>query len=84
MKSGDEPEIERCYPSFGSHARHASDRGDPDATFFILLGGPDGWFGGCAFHDQIPLWFCGEGIQLPLSLGAIRKQFPMENRIPAR
>jgi len=77
LKSGAELEIDQHSPSFGSHARHVSDLGDPDANFFILLGGQDGWFGSGAFDDQIPLWTAGESIQLPLSLDTVRKQFPI-------
>lgn len=77
LKSGAELEIDQHSPSFGSHARHVSDLGDPDANFFVLLGGQDGWFGSRAFDDQIPLWTAGESIQLPLSLDAIRNRFPI-------
>lgn len=84
MKSGDELEIERHSPGFGSHARHVSDLGNLDANFFILLGGQDGWFGSHAFDDQIPLWNTGASIQLPLSLKAIQEQFPIASRFPTR
>ena len=77
LKSGADLKIDRHSPSFGSQARHVSDLGDPDANYFILLGGQDGWFGSRAFDDQIPLWTAGESIQLPLSLDAVRKQFPI-------
>ena len=30
---------------YGSNARHVSDMSDPDANFFALIGGQDGWLG---------------------------------------
>jgi penicillin amidase len=46
-------------PSLGSMARHVSDMSDPDANWFVLLGGQDGWFGAENFADQVPLWRSG-------------------------
>ena len=46
----------RHHSSLGSMARHVSDLSDPDANWFVLLGGQDGWFGAENFADQMPLW----------------------------
>src|SRR5690606_29499769 len=35
----------------GANARHISDLGDPDANWFVLLGGQDGWLGSANFLD---------------------------------
>ena len=40
-------------PRLGSMARHVSDLSDPDANWFVLLGGQDGWFGAENFADQV-------------------------------
>jgi hypothetical protein len=36
---------ERHHVGMGSMARHISDLSDPDANWFVLMGGQDGWFG---------------------------------------
>ena len=52
--------------SFGSMARQVSDMADPDANWFTLFGGQDGWLGSAAFADQVPLWRERRGIRMPL------------------
>ena len=84
MKPADDLEIQPNHPGFGSHARDVSDLGNPDARFFVQLGGQDGWFGSRVLDDQIPLRSRGESIRLPMLLGANRKLFPIENPFPAR
>ena len=51
---------------YGSVARHVSDLSHPDANFFALLGGQDGWFSSSTFLDQVELWQRGEYVSLPL------------------
>lgn len=63
---------------FGANARYISDFGDPDANWFLLLGGQDGWLGSTTFLDQYELWLRGEYVRVPLSPEAVRAQFPYE------
>ncbi|MCP4330657.1 MAG: penicillin acylase family protein [Alphaproteobacteria bacterium] len=73
MKTAHGPAGERHAVRYGSNARHISDLADPDANYFVLLGGQDGWFNSAAFLDQIPLWRQGQYIKVPLTLEAVRK-----------
>ena len=61
---------------YGSNARHISDMSDPDANYFVLMGGQDGWLGSSTFLDQVPLWREGRYIQVPLCTDSVAKQFP--------
>lgn len=60
---------------YGAQSRHYSDMGDPDANWFVLYGGQDGWMGSENFADQIELWRKGEYIQMPLTMTKVRAQF---------
>ena len=62
--------------TFGSMARHVSDMADPDANWFTLFGGQDGWLGSAAFADQLPLWRAREGIRVPLRAETVAREFP--------
>ena len=66
---------------FGSNARHISKLSDSDETYFVLLGGQDGWFGSTTFADQISLWREGKYIQVPLQLETVRSSFPFLTEI---
>jgi penicillin amidase len=66
----------RHYAGYGSNARHISDLSDPDANYFVLLGGQDGWLRSSTFLDQLPLWLEGDYVQLPLRPEAVRARFP--------
>lgn len=57
--------------TFGASARHLSDLGDPDANYFVLLGGQDGWLKGPYLADQVKLWQSGSYIQVPLTPQAV-------------
>lgn len=61
---------------YGSQARHVSDMADPDANWFVLFGGQDGWWGSDAFADQIALWREGRFIRMPLTRPAVEAAFP--------
>jgi penicillin amidase len=52
--------------TYGACARHVSDLADPDANWFVLLGGQDGWLGSANASDQVALWEAGEAVQVPL------------------
>jgi penicillin amidase len=62
--------------SFGSMARQVSDMADPDANWFTLFGGQDGWLGSAAFADQVPLWREGRSIRLPLRPETVAAEYP--------
>lgn len=62
--------------AYGSQARHLSDLSDPDANFFTLLGGQDGWVGSLLVTDQINLWQTRQSVQMPLSSELIERLFP--------
>ncbi len=61
---------------YGSTARHISDLSDPDANYFVLLGGQDGWINSSTFADQLPLWLDGAYIRMPLRMETVRARFP--------
>jgi penicillin amidase len=67
---------DRHSVSFGSMARHISDLADPDANWFVLLGGQDGWLGSKQFADQVALWRERRYIQVPLRSESIQAAFP--------
>lgn len=62
--------------SFGSMARHVSDLADPDANWFTLWGGQDGWLGSAGFDDQVALWRARESIRVPLRAETVAAEFP--------
>lgn len=67
----------RHAATFGSMARHISDMSDPDANWFTLLGGNDGWLGSDNFCDQLPLWRERRFIRMPLRRETIAAEFPI-------
>jgi penicillin amidase len=67
--------------TFGSMARQVSDMADPDANWFTLWGGQDGWLGSAAFADQVPLWQSRQGIRMPLRPATIAAEFPTVTRL---
>ena len=71
----------RHAASFGQMARHISDMSDPDANWFVILGGNDGWLGSENYADQIDLWREGRYIRMPLRPETVRAEFPIEMRL---
>jgi penicillin amidase len=67
--------------TFGSMARHLSDMSDPDANWFTLWGGQDGWIGSAAFMDQVKLWREGRGVRVPLRAETVAAEFPRVTRL---
>ena len=67
--------------TFGSMARHVSDMADPDANWFTLWGGQDGWLGSASFMDQVPLWREGRSIRVPLRAETVAVEFPHVTRL---
>ena len=70
---------------FGSNARHISDLSDPDANWFTLLGGQDGWLNSSTFKDQVPLWLKGRYVKVPFRMETVRRDFKHKTKLaPAR
>ena len=76
MKTAHEASAGRHTVNYGANARHISDMTDPDANWFVLLGGQDGWLGSSTLIDQWPLWRDGDYVRMPLTLEAVRESFP--------
>jgi penicillin amidase len=70
--------------TFGSMARHVSDMADPDANWFTLWGGQDGWIGSAAFMDQVGLWREGRAIRVPLRPETVAREYTRVTRIEPR
>lgn len=66
-------EVHRAF--YGSQSRHVSDLSDPDANWFVLLGGQDGRINSPAFTDQVDLWRQGRYIRMPLTEAAVAEAF---------
>lgn len=66
----------RHAASYGSQSRFIADMSDPDASWFVLFGGQDGWLGSGNYADQLTLWRRGEYVQMPLSEAKVRARFP--------
>jgi len=49
---------------------------DPDANWFVLLGGQDGWFNSSTMMDQWALWRSGDYVRVPLTPSEVRATFP--------
>lgn len=75
MKTAHGATADRHRTGYGSTARHISDLSDPNANYFVLLGGQDGWLGSENFLDQVNLWQNTEYIQVPLEPDSVRTMF---------
>jgi penicillin amidase len=76
MKTAHGDTDERHFTRFGSQARHISDMSDPDANWFTLLGGQDGWINSENFVDQFQFWLRGDYVRVPLQLETVERTFP--------
>lgn len=76
MKTSHTLTTKRHNSFYGSQSRHLSDLSDPDANYFVLFGGQDGWINSANFADQVDLWRRGRFIEMPLTPGKIRALFP--------
>jgi penicillin amidase len=72
------------FVRFGACARHVSDMADPDANYFVLLGGQDGWLGSANFYDQVPLWREGGYVAVPLQASSVAARFAQETVLRPR
>jgi penicillin amidase len=75
MKTAHSSTDQRHFTRYGQQARFVSDLADPDANFFLLLGGQDGWLGSSTSLDQLKLWQDGGYIQVPLRAETVRARF---------
>jgi penicillin amidase len=75
LKTGHRLTTKQHSTIFGSSARHVSDLSDPDANFFVLAGGQDGWLGSSTYADQLDLWRQGAYLRIPLQLETVRTCF---------
>lgn len=71
---------ERHLTRYGAQARHVSDMANPDANWFVLLGGNDGWYQSQNFIDQVPAFMDGQSYQVPLQIETVRATFPVKTR----
>ncbi|MDB5048498.1 MAG: quiP [Fibrobacteres bacterium] len=62
--------------TYGAVARHISDLSDPDANYFALLGGQDGWLLSENSLDMWDKWRKREYVRLPLRPEAVAEAFP--------
>ncbi len=76
MKTAHSSTDQRHFTRYGQQARFVTDLADPDANYFVLLGGQDGWLGSATALDQLKLWQAGEYMQVPLRPEAVRARFP--------
>ncbi|MBT4907227.1 MAG: hypothetical protein HON62_10115, partial [Rhodospirillaceae bacterium] len=81
MKTAHSDTDERHFTRFGSQSRHISDMSDPDANWFTLLGGQDGWINSANFVDQFELWLRGDYVRLPLQLETIDREFKRKTEL---
>ncbi len=81
MKTAHADTDERHFTRFGSQSRHISDMSDPDANWFTLLGGQDGWINSANFIDQFDLWLRGDYVRLPLQLETVRREFTRKTEL---
>lgn len=75
MKTAHSETDERHFTRFGSQSRHISDLSDPDANWFTLLGGQDGWVNSANFVDQFELWLRGDYVRIPLRPETAEREF---------
>lgn len=61
---------------YGAQSRHISDMADPDANWFVLLGGQDGWLGSTTQLDQVELFTEGRMIRVPLRPETVAETSP--------
>jgi penicillin amidase len=75
LKTDHEMSTERHPTRYGAQSRHVSDLADPDANWFVLLGGNDGWYNSSTFRDQVEAFQSGKSFQVPLKVETVRATF---------
>jgi penicillin G amidase len=75
LKTDHETSAERHPARYGAQARHVSDLSDPDANWFVMLGGNDGWYNSSTFRDQVDAFQAGQSFKVPLKIETVRATF---------
>jgi len=84
LKTAHDLTAEEHRARFGAQSRHVSDLSDPDANWFVILGGQDGWLNSPNFNDQTALWQNGEMAKVPLTPAAVAAGFPTVSQLTPR
>jgi penicillin amidase len=83
LKTDHENSAERHPTRYGAQARHISDLSNPDANWFVMLGGNDGWYNSSTFRDQVDAFMTGKSYQVPLQIETVRSTFKHKTVINA-
>jgi penicillin amidase len=75
LKTDHDSAAERHATRYGAQARHVSDLSNPDANWFVMLGGNDGWYNAENFRDQVDAFQNGRSFQVPLKIETVRATF---------
>lgn len=84
LKTDHETSAERHPTRYGAQARHVSDLSDPDANWFVMLGGNDGWYNSSTFRDQVDAFQSGQSFQVPLQIETVRATFKNKSVLAAK
>lgn len=83
LKTDHENTTVRHPTRYGAQARHVSDLSDPDANWFVMLGGNDGWYNSSTFRDQVDAFMSGKSYQVPLQIETVHSTFKHKTVINA-
>ncbi len=81
LKTDHDTSAERHATRYGAQARHVSDLANPDANWFVMLGGNDGWFNSSTFRDQVGAFQEGRSFQVPLQIETVRATFKHKTQL---
>jgi penicillin amidase len=84
LKTDHDTAAERHATRYGAQARHVSDLADPDANWFVMLGGNDGWFNSTTFRDQVEAFQNGDSFKVPLKIETVRATFKHKTQLATR
>jgi penicillin G amidase len=81
LKTDHETTAERHPTRYGAQARHVSDLSNPDANWFVMFGGNDGWYNAANFRDQVEAFQSGQSFQVPLKIETVRATFKHKTQL---
>lgn len=81
LKTDHDTAAERHATRYGAQARHVSDLANPDANWFVMLGGNDGWYNSSTFRDQVQAFQSGQSFQVPLKIETVRATFKHKTQL---